>query len=397
MSTTAHRRWNICRCYTRWLPLLLVAVAGGCAADSNSDEAAEGASPARLRGVDAIGWQVREAPDFSVDGSSSAVPPFSRVRGAISTGQALVVVDWSEPFIRRYGRDGALLDVSGVAGDGPGEFRMPTIVGSLPGDSIVLFDRQLYKLSILCPDLTVCHEQSFRSSSEGVAVGVLGNWLIMERNWMPPGSGHVVAKHAYALVDRTTLESVPVDTVEGHRRWVVSGAGAPRNHTLPFQRPPRIAAAGNRVVLGSTDGVLAVHEPGTGRRVELELPVDAEEVTPEEFRGYLEERVGGRPESQRPQYRSELRDMPMPREKSLLGEILPDVDGGFWVELVDYRDDPDRIWLAVDSSLSVLGAVRTPDSLIVLDVAADHIVGIHRDSLNVQFLQVHQLDRQGGS
>lgn len=64
-------------------------------------------------------------------------------------GRYYVLQDNEVPWV--YDRNGRFLSAFGRLGDGPGEYRSPYLVGFGPGDSVVVLDERLRRMSFLTP------------------------------------------------------------------------------------------------------------------------------------------------------------------------------------------------------------------------------------------------------
>jgi hypothetical protein len=76
-------------------------------------------------------------------------------------------------------------------------------------------------------------------------------------------------------------------------------------------------------------------------------------------------------------------------------EIHVDSDLNLWVR--EYTRPGDREWsYSVFSADGVLlGTLRMPTALTILDIGADYVLGLRRDEFDVEYVQLHEL-RKGG-
>jgi len=68
--------------------------------------------------------------------------------------------------------------------------------------------------------------------------------------------------------------------------------------------------------------------------------------------------------------------------------MLADAHGNLWV-----REYGTHVWSVFDAAGRWLGDVEMPRGLRVHQIAADHVVGVMRDSLDVESVAVHRLVR----
>ena len=131
------------------------------------------------------GWTVGEQPLLEI-GTAIGDPGYQLygVVGAVrlSTGD-IVLGDGGSGELRRYDRDGTVVWRAAGEGEGPGEHRSLSFVGVLAGDSLVSYDRALWRVQIFDADgelvRTIRVEPPWRESRPRSAVGVSGRHLVM--------------------------------------------------------------------------------------------------------------------------------------------------------------------------------------------------------------------------
>ena len=92
-----------------------------------------------------------------------------------------------------------------------------------------------------------------------------------------------------------------------------------------------------------------------------------------------------------------FRRIPDPATFPEIGEVLTDTEGCLWVlDFPRIGDDETRVKApgVFDSTGQWLARVRLPPRFQLLDVGRDYILGIRRDSLDVQFVELYDLRRQ---
>jgi hypothetical protein len=77
----------------------------------------------------------------------------------------------------------------------------------------------------------------------------------------------------------------------------------------------------------------------------------------------------------------------------LFGRLIPDGEGGIW--LSDYAIVPgvDGLadWSVITADGTWQGRVTLPDRFRILDVRRDRVLGVHRDSMDVESLAVYRI------
>ncbi|MGD2124007.1 MAG: hypothetical protein PVJ76_19810, partial [Gemmatimonadota bacterium] len=100
------------------------------------------------------------SPDLSIGAAEGAEEELLyRVSGGtVLADGRVVVLNGGSREVRFYGADGALLIRQGRTGEGPGEYRQLSAVWSLPGDSVVVWDARLLRVTVLAPNGVVARE-----------------------------------------------------------------------------------------------------------------------------------------------------------------------------------------------------------------------------------------------
>ena len=86
-----------------------------------------------------------------------------------------------------------------------------------------------------------------------------------------------------------------------------------------------------------------------------------------------------------------LRDMPMTAHFPVYTEFQIDPGGNLWMRrfLPPGRTQP--FWSVFGPDGGYLGEVTTPPDFTVLEIGDDYVLGIHRDELDVQRVQLYEL------
>ncbi|MCJ7630509.1 MAG: hypothetical protein MUO50_19210, partial [Longimicrobiales bacterium] len=102
------------------------------------------------------------APDLSIGarvGSDDEI--LYRVSGGVVLGDGrIAILNGGTQELRYYAADGVLARRQGGDGEGPGEYRRPVGLWTLPGDTIVVWDPRLLRATFVGPDATVVRETS---------------------------------------------------------------------------------------------------------------------------------------------------------------------------------------------------------------------------------------------
>jgi hypothetical protein len=150
----------------------------------------------------------------------------------------LAVADRAAGGIRRFGVHQAATEGFGAEGEGPGEFLYPAVAGPHRGDSVVVYDARLRRVSVL--DM----EGGYRSYPVPAEVGPFASAVGVL------SSGHVAFSGGYGLSlvgrERVIRDTVPIVVldVDGHSEASFGGVlttgyyeGPPGLNPRGFEHP----------------------------------------------------------------------------------------------------------------------------------------------------------------
>ncbi len=150
------------------------------------------------------------------------------VAGARLSDGSFAVVEQAPAEIRVFNGSGGFVGRVGSAGDGPGEFRSPTGLVALPGDTLLVWDRGLHRLSWFSKDGALLRERTVREpggirSVRRVALSPSGPVLVLGATTTEEdleNQGRVREAWQVVPVHATDLESRAVGTVPGTERAI---------------------------------------------------------------------------------------------------------------------------------------------------------------------------------
>jgi hypothetical protein len=318
--------------------------------------------------------------------------------GVVLGGGTIVVVNGGKQEFRLYDETGKHLRTAGRKGGGPGEFAGISLVGVLPGDSLVFADTQQKRYSV------------FTSAGEFVrsipapadlgivpgAVGLLGNrrMVVLPRPMPTPVERTAVARRPQTVVwfdpDAGSVQSFAqfpgLETFEM----------VPMNMMpLVFGRGLDVTARGDRIAVGNNDAYSVRVYDASGKLLRVvrqrrdPAPVsesDWQNAVPPAFRP-------GAPASARPSpFKAAYDQQPHLKSKPLFGNLRFDQAGNLWVQ--EYKENnfvEDESWQAFDTNGVFLGRLNLPTRHTVLDIGADWILLRSRDELDVEHVLLYGL------
>lgn len=367
--------------------------------DSAGIRIAESAAPAWPEGG---GWRVAPEPAVRIGAlEGDEAYQLFRVSQALRLADGrIVVVNSGVPDIRYYDADGRHLKTVGREGSGPGEFREISRAYRLTGDSLLVvgFDR----VSVF--DAAGEFVRS-RPSPVPLITGRFGDGSFLLTGFAagvdPYRLGHVRDSTALIRLDRDGSSRDTIAIVPGKERYRAEYANGISAMDAPFGRPRSIAIHGTHIYTGDgADFTITVLDPlgrhiASYRRSHTPRPVTSDDIA------RLEERLRGIYDSgaRRPWINRVLREWSYPDRWPAYDRILAGTDGTLWVrhdsEAGPFAADSDRpaAWSVFDADGRWLGVVETPTGLDVSEFGADYVLGVARDELDIEYLELYMLDK----
>ncbi len=319
----------------------------------------------------------------------------------------IVVVDLRE--VRLYDRDGTYLRTLGRAGSGPGEFQNPTQLLVTAADSVLVWDNALYRVS--------------RFDSAGAFVGAQS----VDRGWtakaidppLYPGSAELLpdGQLVVRLVEKTLLKGAPAGTTRPRSGALKVSADLSRVDTLMFFAgieqvsvdapwgqasvvPPlakrtvtAVGTAKARTCIGEQEGPEIVCFGPDASRTIVRWNSEPAPVTEREIAIWRDTTVAQYTQKlSRDVALKVLNQVPNPTVRPHYSWIALDRAGNLWVESGRATDgEPESMdYFVFDPTGAWLGVVALPP-IEVLAIGDDYVIGVYRDELDIQCLQVHEL------
>lgn len=357
---------------------------------------------------DGGGWAISSEPSLQIgamDGDEAYI--LFRVRGAarLSDGR-IALVNNQAPDVRIFGPNGEHLHTFGQRGEGPEDFDSPSLVGVLPGDTLVVVDMFLRRVNLYHPDQGFVRGSTADQEIEGFlfSAGMFssGSVLTTHTVWqeeMPNGLVRFPELYRSVTPDGTLErefgEFTGNETVF-HTQEIEGGVGV-LSSGRPFGKGSTRAVAGDRFFYSSQDAYefKVYHQDGDLvqiiRRDLLPIPVTDGHVD-----SVMEEMVDQADDNDEArQFRQMFREAPIPDLHPAHGFIYADVLGWLWVEEYRLPGEEIRHTTIFDPEGKMVGSVILPDRFRVFEIGEDYILGRTSDELGVEYLRMYELTRPG--
>jgi hypothetical protein len=350
-------------------------------------------------------WSVAPEPTLAVGGMDAPEEDqLYLVSGAsrLPDGR-MVVTNAGSREGRVVAPDGSLVATHGREGDGPGEFRTLELEGVLPGDTLLVWDQTLQRMSLVHPDDGVARTYPVEWTGDGfpMARGALadgslavgGGMSFSSEEGFPTGVIRPVSTFGWVRPDGEEVHLADLPAAEMYARASEQGFMA---RGLPFGRFSTAAAARDGVWLGDNEGfeVRFFSSDGLLARI-VRAAAPPRPVTEADVEAHIQQELDreGEDENRQRELRSLIREMPVPEVMPPYQGLLVDTGGGLWVELYTPPGADGGLWAVFDTRGHLQAQVRTPPRTRILEAGPDYILGRTRDEFDVESLTLWTLVR----
>ena len=118
---------------------------------------------------------------------------------------------------------------------------------------------------------------------------------------------------------------------------------------------------------------------------------DPEKPTRADLNAYWERRFANQSDDARANSLREAKDVGLVDAYPAFSRILSDRVGHLWIQ-----ERGSSVWTVFDPEGRVLGLVQVPSGFRVFEIGEDYLLGMSRDDLGVEYVQLWSLSRGGG-
>lgn len=343
--------------------------------------------------------ELDSVPRLSLGGPEATGPTrFFRIQGIhVDRSGRLWVADGQSGELRIFEADGSHWKTRGGRGEGPGEFVRIRLLGSGPGDTVVVGDGGTDRITVFSPDGELVRTEILRSSDrpaprpfdvfgDGAVLGQLPR--IVAASSLRPGQ---VLPDSVELVRVSpgTSTTEPYGSAPGPL-WIWTGRS---QVPVPFTVNASFDVAGDEVHLVSgPDFRVRVLENGELREVHAvhraPRPVGSADL--EYYRTFVREYVS---EPMRADHLSALEHELRPDVLPAYDRVLASADGHVWAQV--YESDPMAAhdWDVFDEQGRFAGRVHVWRGFYPMTVTEDAVVGVWHDPLGVEHVRAYRFAR----
>lgn len=352
------------------------------------------------------GWAVAREPVLAIgalEGDEAYL--FQRIWGAtrLSDGR-IAAVDTRAPNLRIYDPDGEHLHTFGRRGEGPGEFSSPVLMGTLPGDTLLVVDRRLRRINIFHPDDGFIRDATADAEIPGYLLteGMFADGdILVQRMVFNEGAMEGFSRRRVHYRSVSPDGSLGTDFGEFVGEEIVMAVNTEGQITntimgnAPFGKSAAVAVGDTRFFYGSQDRyeIQSWTQEGRLDRI-VRVLRNPEPVTSEQVGERLAAELSDLPDNALARsYRRNFENAPIPEFHPAFGSIYVDSADHLWVEETRITEDEPRIASIFDPEGRAVGSVTLPARLRIFEIGTDYILGAYADDLGVEYLRMYPLTR----
>lgn len=347
------------------------------------------------------GWEVAEEPFVvigTVDGAAEA-QLYRVVRATRLPDGRVVIANAGTRTIRFYNAHGRYVKEVGGIGEGPGEFLVLAGLHRFGGDSLIVFDSRLHRVSVF--DVDGAFVRAFRL--DGVVAFpefplAAGKLVASTRDLLPRSQLQTGVNRDSTTVLTFSMEGIPLDTIGRFPTpetylWVE--ASSITVVPYPFARTVLVTPFGEGFYAGSSDAyeIRAYAADGTLERIirRTDAVRAASQAEIERFKaGAL---ADARSDNHRRQLERAFGEMSVRETLPAFVDLVVDADGYLWVEGYREAGKHASYWDVFDREGRWIATVAMPPGLQVYEIGSEYILGKSQDALGIESVRLHRLVR----
>jgi hypothetical protein len=352
--------------------------------------------------VGQVQWTIEPVPLLDVAGiNTGGEVIFGYVAGATRlTNGTLLIADRSDNSIRRVDSAGRPLGTGGRTGSGPGEFRSMIWAGGCGADSLLIWDLQQRRASMIGPNGAVARQfpvpasdtaqvpYQFSCSSTGTLAYVSAPRPVPSAPSAQP-TNVMNSTAAVYRVGRNGAVQDRLGELAAFEMIRLGGGGAPR----PLGRATSIAAVGDAIVVSSPDSALAFVTVSGRAPTQVRLPVTRRAPSRSEYEAAVHATASMVPGQMRAAVISQMLAAPMPERVPPVTALFGDQHGLLWVQ----TSPPgarmtELLVLRLDGVL--VARVRLPVALTIYEIGHDYVLGTYADAADEMHVALYRLLRR---
>ncbi|MGH7461344.1 MAG: hypothetical protein ACREMA_09990 [Longimicrobiales bacterium] len=387
-------------------------LAAGCAEGASVKGAGTGRDSAGVTIVEnsseawtpANAWRVAAEPVLAIGAADGpAEYQLFRIRRALRLAdQTIVVANAGSSELRFYDVHGKHIRSAGGNGDGPGEYRAMSFMGRYGADSLVVWDVQLARGTVVAANGTYG-----RTITKPAALGdftyftdVFADGALL--GFGAPGIQPERERKGVRRNDVVLFRLSTAGAVDTIGQFLFNDSYITKDNTLidlPFGREGAFVVAGDLIHQGSGESfeIRSYSPQGKLTRITRSNKANAP-LTRTTIDSMVEIRLSRMKDpGMRQMWQIFYQEVPFPKTLPAFADFLVDAHANLWVS--DYHQ-PNALqtrWTVFDSAGRLLGEVQMPPGFSVHEIGVDYLLGSMRDEFDVERVLMFRLLKPGQS
>jgi WD40 repeat protein len=315
----------------------------------------------------------------------------------------LAVANAGSHTIRFFDLDGRFLGKVGSAGKGPGEYQRLTSLEGYGTDSLMVFDADLRRISILAMDGGLVRVVQLRQSGPEPLDAAFalsdGDFIVAALSSLSDVGGSPGRYRTSQPVYRYGADGVLLDTIGFFPGSEVSVSDTDRGMMIgwaPLGPVTTVDVQTDRVYVGTGEDLeIRVYSP-TGDLIELVRgPQYPSAITEEDIERHVAPFLEGIDDVTAREWAERLlNDMEYPEYWPPYSDLIVDPSGNIWISYYPKLfGTPADAWMVFSGAGRFLGDVNLPRGFKILDITTDLIVGVWKDDEGVEYIRVYEIKK----
>jgi hypothetical protein len=354
----------------------------------------------------ALPWRVAAAPSLDIGGGAQgpADELFRAVASLRLRDGGIVVANAGTYELRYFDRAGRLVHTAGREGDGPGEFRDLSAIFRWRGDSILVADSRLGRLTFLDAAGRFGRSLTTETSAEmpfARVVGLFADGTLLAQGGIDAGgrtpSGLLRFPVPFFRLDTAAAPIARLGPFPGNEAYFEAFAEqrAFRVHPALFSRRTQVLAGDTTLYVAPNDTyeIRAHRRDGTLASI-TRLVVAPRAVTDADVARERDRRLADLDGDERRRTERVLQAMPRPATWPAYGTVALDDSLHLWVSEHPDPEAAARGWRVFDRGGRLLGRLELPAGLEPHHIGHDFVLGRWADDLGVEHIRLYRLERR---
>ena len=353
------------------------------------------------------GWRVSQEPILQIgerDGDE-AVQFFGLTGGLQMSDGRIVVLNSGSNTVRVFSEAGEFITEFGGPGDGPGEFKRLASIHCLPGDTLLVWDPGRPGFSLFTASGEFIRSQRLTPPGpERIAEVVpLPDGSLVVKTYAgaltPGGDQGVGIRRDSAPLLLLSREGEFLDTIgvfPSTESVIMEMGGRTLVGVPPFPKTTWIDVHGSSIFVGSADAMeVSVLSPAGKEEAVFRYP-SVDLAVAQEDKDWFADRMAEAASTPQEQQMLGLvlEALVFPDTRAAYSGLRLDQTGAVWLRSGRHYPPvaPSTEWTVFSEEGVLLGTLSLPERFEVFEFGDDHVLGVWKDEMDVEFVRIYSLE-----